>query len=196
MRQARYSRCLAVSMFEVLRGARFMDGHGEQPPLVTRLIALINRELPTSQAPLRMLHAGVDLGRRKLGVRLLSGSGKLLDQLAMPPEVESLRKARPPARRGPRRAGRAVVGSMTGARARARSLPSSPSQARAGRLKNRIASTPINSGRPRRSPTCSRPPAPSVELSTRRVEESTLESAREAAVRGGAVAEAGAGPER
>ena len=63
-----------------------------------------------------MLHAGLDLGRKRLDVCLLSGRGERLDQLAVPPDVESLRRL----------AGRidghhakpvsAVVESMTGAR--------------------------------------------------------------------------------
>ena len=38
-----------------------------------------------------MLHAGLDLSRRKLDVCLLSGGGEHLDQLAVPPDVDSLR---------------------------------------------------------------------------------------------------------
>ena len=63
-----------------------------------------------------MLHAGLDLSRRKLDVCLLSERGEHLDQLVVPPDVESLRRL----------AGRidevhaepvcAVVESMTGAR--------------------------------------------------------------------------------
>jgi transposase len=63
-----------------------------------------------------MLHAGLDLSRKKLDVCLLSSDGGHLDQLAVPPDVDSLRSL----------AGRvdevhgehvcAVVESMTGAR--------------------------------------------------------------------------------
>jgi transposase len=63
-----------------------------------------------------MLHAGLDLSRRKLDVCLLSDRGEHLDQLAVPPDVDSLRRL----------AGRiqethgepvcAVIESMTGAR--------------------------------------------------------------------------------
>jgi transposase len=63
-----------------------------------------------------MLHAGLDLSRKKLDVCLLSDCGEHLDQLAVPPDVDSLRRL----------AGRieevhgapvcAVVESMTGAR--------------------------------------------------------------------------------
>jgi transposase len=38
-----------------------------------------------------MLHAGLDLSRRKLDVCLLSGDGEHLDQLVVPPDVDSLR---------------------------------------------------------------------------------------------------------
>jgi len=38
-----------------------------------------------------MLHAGLDLSRRKLDVCLLSDQGTHLDQLAVPPDVESLK---------------------------------------------------------------------------------------------------------
>ena len=63
-----------------------------------------------------MLHAGLDLSRRKLDVCLLSDQGKHLDQLAVPPDVESLRRL---ARRIDEVHGEpvcAVVESMTGAR--------------------------------------------------------------------------------
>jgi transposase len=39
-----------------------------------------------------MLHAGLDLSRRKVDVCLLSEEGQHLDQLAVPPDVESLRR--------------------------------------------------------------------------------------------------------
>jgi transposase len=63
-----------------------------------------------------MLHAGLDLSRRKLDVCLLSEQGKHLDQLAVPPDVESLRTL---ARRIDEVHGEpvcAVIESMTGAR--------------------------------------------------------------------------------
>jgi transposase len=63
-----------------------------------------------------MLHAGLDLSRKKLDVCLLSDEGEHLDQLAVPPDVDSLRNLA-------RRIGEvhaepvcAVVESMTGAR--------------------------------------------------------------------------------
>ncbi|HEY6776797.1 MAG TPA: hypothetical protein VI122_09830 [Thermoleophilaceae bacterium] len=38
-----------------------------------------------------MLHAGLDLNRKKLDVCLLSDHGEHLDELAVPPDVDSLR---------------------------------------------------------------------------------------------------------
>src|SRR5215203_2982264 len=63
-----------------------------------------------------MLHAGLDLSRKKLDVCLLSSEGGHLDQLAVPPDVDSLRTL---ARRVDGVHGEhvcAVVESMTGAR--------------------------------------------------------------------------------
>jgi transposase len=63
-----------------------------------------------------MLHAGLDLSRRKLDVCLLSDQGEHLDQLAVPPDVDSLRTL---ARRIDETHAEpvcAVVESMTGAR--------------------------------------------------------------------------------
>ena len=63
-----------------------------------------------------MLHAGLDLSRRKLDVCLLSEQGEHLDQLAAPPDVERLRTL---ARRIDEVHAEpvcAVVESMTGAR--------------------------------------------------------------------------------
>jgi transposase len=39
-----------------------------------------------------MLHAGLDLSRKKLDVSLLSDRGEHLDQLAVPPDADSLRR--------------------------------------------------------------------------------------------------------
>jgi hypothetical protein len=39
-----------------------------------------------------MLHAGLDLSRKRLDVCLLSEQGEHLDQLAAPPDVDSLRR--------------------------------------------------------------------------------------------------------
>jgi hypothetical protein len=39
-----------------------------------------------------MLHAGLDLSRKKLDVCLLSNLGEHLDQLAVAPDVDSLRR--------------------------------------------------------------------------------------------------------
>jgi transposase len=63
-----------------------------------------------------MLHAGLDLSRRRLDVCLLSGEGEHLDQLAVPPDVDALRTL---ARRIDEVHAEpvcAVVESMTGAR--------------------------------------------------------------------------------
>ncbi len=63
-----------------------------------------------------MLHAGLDLSRKKLDVCLLSDEGEHLDQLAVPPDVDSLRRL---ARRIEEVHGEpvcAVIESMTGAR--------------------------------------------------------------------------------
>jgi len=63
-----------------------------------------------------MLHAGLDLSRRKVDVCLLSEEGHHLDQLAVPPDVDSLRRL---ARRIDQVHAEpvcAVVESMTGAR--------------------------------------------------------------------------------
>ena len=63
-----------------------------------------------------MLHAGLDLSRRKVDVCLLSGSGEQVDQLAAPPDADALRTL---ARRIDAVHGEpvcAVIESMTGAR--------------------------------------------------------------------------------
>jgi transposase len=63
-----------------------------------------------------MLHAGLDLSRRKLDICLLNEEGEHLDQLAVPPDVASLKRL---ARRIDEVHGEpvcAVVESMTGAR--------------------------------------------------------------------------------
>jgi transposase len=63
-----------------------------------------------------MLHAGLDLSRKKLDVCLLSDHGEHLDQLAVPPDVDSLKRL---AKRIEEVHGEpvcAVVESMTGAR--------------------------------------------------------------------------------
>src|SRR3954468_9732005 len=60
-----------------------------------------------------MLHAGLDLSRRRLDVCLLDEHGELVAETAAPPDADGLRGL---ARRvGPGR-GRAVIESMTGAR--------------------------------------------------------------------------------
>ncbi len=63
-----------------------------------------------------MLHAGLDLSRKKLDICLLSDNGEHLDQLAVPPDVDSLRTLARRIEEVHREAVCAVVESMTGAR--------------------------------------------------------------------------------
>src|SRR5215203_3363292 len=63
-----------------------------------------------------MLHAGLDLSRKKLDVCLLSDRGEHLDQLAVPPDVESLKTLARRIDEVHAEPVRAVVESMTGAR--------------------------------------------------------------------------------
>jgi transposase len=63
-----------------------------------------------------MLHAGLDLSRKKLDVCLLSDEGDHLDQLAVPPDAASLRRLARRIEEVHREPVRAVVESMTGAR--------------------------------------------------------------------------------
>jgi hypothetical protein len=63
-----------------------------------------------------MLHAGLDLSRKKLDVCLLSEEGAHLDQLAVPPDVESLRTLARRINEVHDEPVCAVVESMTGAR--------------------------------------------------------------------------------
>jgi transposase len=63
-----------------------------------------------------MLHAGLDLSRKKLDVCLLSGEGEHLDQLAVPPDADSLRRLAGRIDEVHAEPVRAVVESMTGAR--------------------------------------------------------------------------------
>ncbi len=63
-----------------------------------------------------MLHAGLDLSRRKLDVCLLSGQGEHLDQLAVPPDVDALRTLARRIEEVHDEPVSAVVESMTGAR--------------------------------------------------------------------------------
>ena len=63
-----------------------------------------------------MLHAGLDLSRRKLDVCLLCEQGEHLDQLAVPPDVDSLRRLAGRIDEIHREPVSAVVESMTGAR--------------------------------------------------------------------------------
>jgi transposase len=63
-----------------------------------------------------MLHAGLDLSRKKVDVCLLSDKGEYLDQLAVPPDVDSLRTLAGRIEEVHREPVCAVVESMTGAR--------------------------------------------------------------------------------
>jgi transposase len=63
-----------------------------------------------------MLHVGLDLSRKKLDVCLLSGQGDHLDQLAVPPDVDSLRRLARRIDEVRSEPVRGVVESMTGAR--------------------------------------------------------------------------------
>jgi transposase len=63
-----------------------------------------------------MLHAGLDLSRRKLDVCLLGDDGEHLDQLAVPPDVDSLKTLARRVEETYREPVCAVVESMTGAR--------------------------------------------------------------------------------
>ncbi len=86
----------------------------EGPPSVTRLP--LSPKTSTEEDPLGMLQAGLDLSRKKLDVCLLDEQGRHLDQLAVPPDVDSLRRL---ARRIDEVHAEpvcAVVESMTGAR--------------------------------------------------------------------------------
>jgi transposase len=63
-----------------------------------------------------MLHAGLDLSRKKVDVCLLSESGEHLDQLAAPPDADSLRRLARRIDEAYREPVCAVIESMTGAR--------------------------------------------------------------------------------
>jgi transposase len=63
-----------------------------------------------------MLHAGFDLSRKKVDVCLLSEHGEHLDQLAVPPDVDSLRRLARRIDEVHRQPVCAVIESMTGAR--------------------------------------------------------------------------------
>jgi transposase len=62
-----------------------------------------------------MLHAGLDLSRRKVDVCLLSEAGEIVDERASPPDADGLRRL---ARRAAMHAVsvRGVIESMNGAR--------------------------------------------------------------------------------
>ncbi len=63
-----------------------------------------------------MLHAGLDLSRKKLDICLLSDRGEHLDQLAVPPDVDSLRRLARRIEEVHCQPVCAVIESMTGAR--------------------------------------------------------------------------------
>ena len=63
-----------------------------------------------------MLHAGLDLSRKRLDVCLLSEAGEHVDQLAVPPDAESLRVLADRIAQVHREAVCAAIESMTGAR--------------------------------------------------------------------------------
>ena len=63
-----------------------------------------------------MLHAGLDLSRKKVDVRLLSEAGEHLDQLATPPDADALRTLARRIEETHREPVCAVIESMTGAR--------------------------------------------------------------------------------
>jgi transposase len=63
-----------------------------------------------------MLHAGLDLSRKKLDVCLLTEHGEHLDQLAVPPDVDSLRRLARRIEEVHRQPVCAVIESMSGAR--------------------------------------------------------------------------------
>src|SRR5215211_4737624 len=84
------------------------------PPLVTR--SGCHRGASSKGGPSSMLHAGLDLSRRKLDICLLSESGEHLDQLAAPPDPEALRTLARRIDEVCREPVCAVIESMTGAR--------------------------------------------------------------------------------
>ena len=63
-----------------------------------------------------MLHAGLDLSRKKLDLCLLSETGEHLDQLAAPPDADSLRRLARRIDEVHREPVCGVIESMTGAR--------------------------------------------------------------------------------
>jgi transposase len=63
-----------------------------------------------------MLHAGLDLSRKRLDVCLLSERGEHVDQLVAPPDRDSVRRLARRIDEVHREPVRAVVESMTGAR--------------------------------------------------------------------------------
>jgi transposase len=67
----------------------------------------------SSRRPVRTLHAGLDLSRRRLDICLLDGHGRLVAETAAPPDADGLRGL---AARLEGERVRAVIESMNGAR--------------------------------------------------------------------------------
>jgi transposase len=63
-----------------------------------------------------MLHAGLDLSRRRLDVCLLSELGEVVDEIVAPPDADGLRYLTGKVARGDGEPVRGVIESMTGAR--------------------------------------------------------------------------------
>src|SRR5215212_5416470 len=84
------------------------------PPPVPRLPCSPPNE--HEEDPLDMLHTGLDLSRKKVDVCLLSDRGEHIDQLAVPPDVDSLKTLARRIVEVHREPVRAVIESMTGAR--------------------------------------------------------------------------------
>src|SRR4029453_3940719 len=70
----------------------------------------------SSRRPVFMLHAGLDLSRKKIDVCLLSPAGEIVDEWASPPDADRLRGLAAP-RRGGRGAGGGGGGGGVGAAA-------------------------------------------------------------------------------
>ena len=83
-----------------------------------------------------MLHAGLDLSRRRLDVCLVDDAGVLVEHTAAPPDADGLRGL---VDRLEGRPVRAVIESMTGARFVHDTLEELGSRARAGRGARRAA---------------------------------------------------------
>jgi hypothetical protein len=120
------------------------DCHEEGPPGDT-LVVFTEKRAP--RRPAHMLHAGLDLSRKKLDVCLLSGRGEHLDQLAVPPEVDSLRRLARGIGEVHAEPVSAVVESMTG-----RGSSTTRSRPRAGSLQRSLAPPRSSLARTPKSP--------------------------------------------